>query len=66
MTQIMNTGLLLAPFAIPVIGDECSAGSLAGLQNETCDIRNSEDQLRAGGGAVSSYDNAGLQPAPPR
>lgn len=51
MTQIMNTGLLLALFAIPVIGDECSAGSLAGLQNETCDIRNSEDQLRAGGGS---------------
>jgi hypothetical protein len=56
----IRTGLLLAVFAVPAIGDECIAGLLASVQNKTCDIgilRFNFGQVEAG---ASSYDNDGM------
>ena len=60
MTQIMKTVVLLAVFAVPAIGDACSAGSLASIQNKTCDIgilRFNFGQVEA---AASSFDSNGI------
>lgn len=59
MTGIAKTAIMVAIFAAPIIADECSAGSLASMQDQTCDIgilRFNFDQVEA---AASSFDNSG-------
>lgn len=64
MKQIIKTGILLAMLAAPVIGDECSAGTLASMQNKTCDIGILTFNFGQVEASASSYDNATGAPLP--
>jgi hypothetical protein len=64
MKQITKTGILLAMLAAPVIGDECSAGILASMQNKTCDIGILTFNFGEVEASASSYDNVTGAPLP--
>jgi hypothetical protein len=65
MIGITKVAILLTILAAPIIADECSTGSLANIQNKTCDIGILGFNFGAVQAQASSYDNAGMQLPPP-